>query len=103
VSLWPNACNYDTFSHVKRGNYEFEWDPEKAHANFRKHGVAFTEAVTVFADPYAVDRVDLAHPGRAHRLLRAGTPPLHGLPRDPRQCHPHHQRPARQPERTEKV
>jgi uncharacterized DUF497 family protein len=49
---------------VKRGDYEFEWDPEKAHANFRKHGVAFTEAVTVFADPYAVDRVDLAHPGR---------------------------------------
>lgn len=25
--------------------YEFEWDPEKARANQRKHGVPFEEAV----------------------------------------------------------
>lgn len=30
---------------------EFEWDPAKAAANVKKHGVEFTEAVTVFGDP----------------------------------------------------
>ena len=30
---------------------QFEWDPEKAQANRRKHKVSFEEAVTVFYDP----------------------------------------------------
>ena len=29
---------------------EFEWDPNKAAGNLRKHGVRFAEAVTVFED-----------------------------------------------------
>ncbi len=29
----------------------FVWDPNKADANWRKHGVRFEEAVTVFFDP----------------------------------------------------
>ncbi len=29
----------------------FTWDPGKASANRRKHGVSFDEATTVFADP----------------------------------------------------
>jgi uncharacterized DUF497 family protein len=32
---------------------EFEWDARKAQSNVRKHGVAFTEALTAFADPLA--------------------------------------------------
>jgi uncharacterized DUF497 family protein len=32
----------------------FEWDPEKAEANFRKHGVRFSEAEPVFEDDYAI-------------------------------------------------
>jgi uncharacterized protein len=32
---------------------KFEWDPRKAATNLAKHGVAFTEALTVFADPLA--------------------------------------------------
>ena len=32
---------------------QFEWDDAKAKANFTKHGVAFDEALTVFADPVA--------------------------------------------------
>ena len=32
---------------------EFEWDATKATDNVRKHGVAFEEALTVFADPLA--------------------------------------------------
>ena len=33
---------------------EFEWDPDKARANLRKHGVDFADAATVFDDPLAV-------------------------------------------------
>ena len=36
----------------------FEWDTEKAVANFGKHGVAFQEAVLAFRDPFAVERFD---------------------------------------------
>ena len=32
---------------------EFEWDPKKAEENLKKHGVAFEEGLTVFADPLA--------------------------------------------------
>jgi uncharacterized DUF497 family protein len=32
---------------------EFEWDATKARENLKKHGVAFEEALTVFADPLA--------------------------------------------------
>lgn len=32
---------------------QFEWDDTKAKANVKKHGVAFDEALTVFADPLA--------------------------------------------------
>ena len=35
-----------------------EWDPRKAEANFRKHGVRFTEAEPVFVDDYAVTNSD---------------------------------------------
>ncbi len=31
----------------------FKWDPRKALANARKHGVTFEEAITVFDDPLA--------------------------------------------------
>jgi hypothetical protein len=33
---------------------DFEWDSTKAESNLAKHGVAFPEAATVFADPMAV-------------------------------------------------
>jgi uncharacterized DUF497 family protein len=32
---------------------EFEWDAKKANGNLKKHGIAFEEALTVFADPLA--------------------------------------------------
>ncbi len=32
---------------------EFEWDIRKAETNLKKHGVAFDEALTVFADTLA--------------------------------------------------
>ena len=32
---------------------EFEWDARKANESVKKHGVAFDEALTVFADSLA--------------------------------------------------
>jgi len=35
-----------------------EWDPAKAAANLRKHGVSFEEAATALADDFAVTGAD---------------------------------------------
>lgn len=40
---------------------EFDWDDLKAIANFKKHGVSFEEAKTVFDNPLAVIFNDEAH------------------------------------------
>jgi hypothetical protein len=37
-----------------------EWDPPKAAANLRAHGVSFAEAVTVLEDDFALTREDHA-------------------------------------------
>lgn len=42
-------------------NYCFEWDPAKAAANQRKHGVRFGQATTVFLDPRALSLFDDEH------------------------------------------
>lgn len=44
---------------------DFSWDPKKAAANVRKHGVTFTEAATAFEDPQATTRYDSDHHERA--------------------------------------
>ncbi len=36
----------------------FEWDPRKADANLRTHGIGFAEAVTVLEDAFALTRED---------------------------------------------
>jgi hypothetical protein len=38
----------------------FEWDPPKAEANLREHGVSFAEAVGVLEDDFALTREDPA-------------------------------------------
>jgi uncharacterized protein len=35
-----------------------EWDPAKAQANLRRHGVAFADAATVLTDDFALTRED---------------------------------------------
>jgi uncharacterized DUF497 family protein len=37
---------------------DFEWDDAKAAANLANHGVSFARARLVFADPFAVGRID---------------------------------------------
>ena len=50
----------------------FEWDPEKAASNIRKHGVSFDEAVTVFKDPLAFIFDDETHLEQEHREIIIG-------------------------------
>jgi hypothetical protein len=37
----------------------FEWDPAKAEANLRRHGIDFADAVGAFGDPFALTQPDL--------------------------------------------
>jgi uncharacterized DUF497 family protein len=41
--------------------HEFDWDAAKATANYRKHGISFTEAMFVFSDERALWGFDEAH------------------------------------------
>ena len=50
----------------------FEWDPQKARINQRKHGVAFEEAQTVFYDEHAVEFYDDEHSEWENRFLLLG-------------------------------
>ena len=58
---------------------EFEWDPEKATSNERKHGVAFHEAATVFGDPLAITFADTDHSMDENRYLTFGMSTLDRL------------------------
>jgi uncharacterized protein len=48
----------------------FEWDDAKAESNYRKHGVDFETATETFADPFAIERADLAN--GEERILISG-------------------------------
>jgi uncharacterized protein len=50
----------------------FEWDPKKAAANFRKHGVQFTEAIGVFADDNAITISDQESDPGEQRFVTVG-------------------------------
>jgi uncharacterized DUF497 family protein len=50
----------------------FEWDPAKAKANVRKHGVSFEEAQSVFFDEFAVQFFDEKHAAEEERFLMLG-------------------------------
>jgi uncharacterized DUF497 family protein len=51
---------------------QFEWDPVKAKRNLSKHGVAFSEAATVFQDPLAVTGFDPDHSETEDRMVTFG-------------------------------
>ena len=53
----------------------FEWDPQKATANLKAHGVSFDEAVTVFQDPLGVVHTDPDHSEGERREILVGIPP----------------------------
>jgi uncharacterized protein len=47
----------------------FEWDPRKALANERKHGVTFDEATTAFEDSFGIVTDDPRHSVSEQRLI----------------------------------
>ena len=50
----------------------FEWDSEKDEANLKKHGVSFSEAATVFADPLTITISDPEHSVGEERYVTVG-------------------------------
>lgn len=51
---------------------DLEWNARKADANFRKHGVTFQEASTIFGDPFSVTSEDPDHSLDESRFLAFG-------------------------------
>jgi uncharacterized DUF497 family protein len=52
--------------------YNFEWNPSKAAANYRKHGVSFEQAAVVFRDSEALSLPDHAHSIDEDRWITLG-------------------------------
>ena len=50
----------------------FEWDEVKADSNFRKHGVSFEEAATVFGDYLSLTIADPQHSEDEERCIIIG-------------------------------
>ncbi len=52
---------------------KFEWDPQKAESNLKKHGVSFQEAASVFGDALSSTYYDPDHSIKEHRFITVGT------------------------------
>jgi uncharacterized DUF497 family protein len=52
--------------------FKFEWDPQKASLNLTKHGVAFSQAASVFLDPLAATVPDDEHSDGELRWVTLG-------------------------------
>jgi len=53
-------------------NYYFEWDPQKAVTNLKKHKVKFEKAATIFRDPRALTIFDDEHSQYEERWVTIG-------------------------------
>ena len=51
---------------------QFEWDEDKGDRNFKKHGIRFEEATTVFLDANAVTLADVIHSEIEERYIEIG-------------------------------
>lgn len=51
---------------------EFEWDPDKAKENLKKHKVSFNDAGTVFGDPLSMTYYDPDHSIDENRYITVG-------------------------------
>lgn len=51
---------------------EFEWDPEKAKKNLKRHKVSFEEVITVFYDPLSATFDDPDHSVDEERFITIG-------------------------------
>ena len=51
---------------------DFEWDPEKAASNEKKHGISFDLSTLVFKDPHVVEWPDLTVDYGEERWIAVG-------------------------------
>jgi uncharacterized protein len=51
---------------------DFEWDPAKAEANLKEHGVSFDEATTIFRDTLSITISDPDHSDSEDRFIDIG-------------------------------
>ena len=51
---------------------EFEWDSGKAAINLKKHGISFSETLSVFSDPLELTISDPDHSLDEYRFLSIG-------------------------------
>lgn len=70
---------------------KFSWNPDKAAANQKKHGVSFEEAQSVFYDEFAIQFYDAQHSATEDRFLMLG---LSSQSRIIIVCHCEHRMPA---------
>lgn len=52
--------------------YYFDWDPNKAKSNWKKHGIGFEQASTIFLDPRMITVFDTEHSEREDRWATIG-------------------------------
>jgi len=53
-------------------DYNFEWDPNKANENRRKHKVSFDRATQIFRDPLTITLFDAEHSNTEERWITMG-------------------------------
>jgi hypothetical protein len=52
--------------------YNFDWDPNKARNNLKKHRVSFEHAAEIFLDPSAISILDKEHWDQEERWATLG-------------------------------
>ena len=72
-------CKRSTAGYAILKYMKFQWGPNKAVINLRKHNVSFEEAVTVFKDPLALIFSDENHSEDEHREIIIGISTLSRL------------------------
>ena len=51
---------------------KFEWNEDKNNSNFKKHGIWFEEAQTVWSDEFSIEFFDPMHSKEEDRFIRIG-------------------------------
>ena len=60
-------------------NYNFEWDPDKATINLKKHKISFEKASEIFTDPFALSIFDDIHSINEDRFITIGKTKLENI------------------------
>lgn len=70
---YPFCVDLHCYYFVVQLSMDFEWDDMKASSNYKKHGVRFSEAVTIWNDDNSLELPDSLNPSLdEERFLRLG-------------------------------